>query len=203
MLRGMQDPPTLLHMKQTITTILEHGAHLRASLVKNQGFIDGVAQAAGALLTTIQNGGTIYACGNGGSSCDAMHLVEELVARYKRERPGIRAQHFVDPSILTCWSNDYSFDAVFERQAETFCGPHDSLIAISTSGNSRNVVAAAKVAQRKGSTVIGLLGRDGGELASLCAPSIIVPSNETERIQEIHITVIHILCELIETAPAV
>ena len=203
MLHGIRDPPRLLYMKQTISTILEQGANLRASLVKNETFLEGVAQAADGLLATIRQGGTIYACGNGGSSCDAMHLVEELVARYKRERPGIRAQHFVDPSVLTCWSNDYSFDAVFERQAETFCGPHDSLIAISTSGNSRNVVAAAKVAKRKGSSVIGLLGRDGGELASLCAPAIIVPSKETERIQEIHITVIHILCELIETAPAV
>lgn len=128
-----------------------------------------------------------------------MHLVEELVARYKRERPGVRAHHFGDPSTLTCWSNDYSFEGAYERQVKTFCGPNDLLIAISTSGNSKNIVRAVTAAKALGTYVVGFLGKDGGVLKPLCNTAIVVPSSETERIQEVHITIIHILCELLET----
>ena len=151
------------------------------------------------MAETVSRGGTIYACGNGGSTCDAMHLCEELVARYKRNRPGIKAMHFMDPSVLTCWGNDVGFDDAFARYAETFCTEKDVVIGISTSGNSRNVIAALTAAKARGSSVIGLLGRDGGVIAPLCNTAIIVPSQATERIQEAHITVIHIWCELLET----
>jgi D-sedoheptulose 7-phosphate isomerase len=129
-----------------------------------------------------------------------MHFTEELVARYKRERPGIKAAHFHDPSVITCWSNDYTFETVFERQARTFCGPLDTLVGISTSGNSANVIRAVNAAKEKGTTTIGLLGKDGGKLATLCDIPLVVPSNATERIQEVHITFVHIFCELLESA---
>lgn len=186
-------------MNKTISSILTASSDLKKTLASDQVFIANIARAAQMLAQTAKSGGTIYACGNGGSACDAAHLVEELVARYKRERPGIRAMHFMDSGTLTCWSNDYSFDQVFERQAKTFCRSADCLIAISTSGKSKNILAAARAAKENGCAVIGLAGKDGGELKKLSDICLVVPSQETERIQEVHITIIHILCELLET----
>jgi D-sedoheptulose 7-phosphate isomerase len=143
-------------------------------------------------------GHRLYACGNGGSACDAMHLVEELVARYKRERPGLPAHHLLDPSTLTCWSNDYEFDTAFSRQVEAMGRAGDVLVAISTSGNSPNVLRAARAARERGMLVLGLSGRDGGALRELCDELLTVPAQATERIQEGHITLIHLLCELVE-----
>jgi D-sedoheptulose 7-phosphate isomerase len=186
-------------MNHAISSILAESSSLKATLAKDQGFLNAVGSAYQLIENTVKAGGTVFACGNGGSTCDAMHLCEELVARYKRNRPGIRAMHFMDPSMLTCWGNDVGFDDAFARCAETFCTQKDVLVAISTSGNSRNVIAAVAKAKERGAKVIGLLGKDGGKLASLCDASIIVPSQATERIQEAHITVIHIWCELLET----
>ena len=183
----------------TISEILDASAQLKTSLAQDPSFLSSVSAAYKIMAETVSRGGTIYACGNGGSTCDAMHLCEELVARYKRNRPGIKAMHFMDPSVLTCWGNDVGFDDAFARYAETFCTEKDVVIGISTSGNSRNVIAALTAAKARGSSVIGLLGRDGGVIAPLCNAAIIVPSQATERIQEAHITVIHIWCELLET----
>jgi len=186
-------------MDQTIATLLEESSRLKASLAQSPEFRTSVAAAYKLIEATVQAGGTVYACGNGGSTCDAMHLCEELVARYKRNRRGIRAMHFMDPSMLTCWGNDVGFDDAFARCAETFCTDRDVLIAISTSGNSKNVLAAAAKAKEKGAKVIGLLGKDGGKLRGESHAAIVVPAQATERIQEAHITVIHIWCELLET----
>jgi D-sedoheptulose 7-phosphate isomerase len=153
---------------------------------------------ADAVADAFRAGNRLYACGNGGSACDAMHLVEELVARYKRERPGLPAHHLMDGPTLTCWSNDYDFESAFRRQVETLVRPGDVLVAISTSGNSPNVLHAARAALDAGAVVIGLTGRDGGAIKELCTHAIVVPARETERIQEAHITVIHLLCELVE-----
>ena len=183
----------------TISEILDASAKLKTSLAQDPSFLSSVSAAYKIIAETVNRAGTIYACGNGGSTCDAMHLCEELVARYKRNRPGIKAMHFMDPSVLTCWGNDVGFDAAFARYAETFCTEKDVVIGISTSGNSRNVTTALTAAKARGSSVIGLLGRDGGVIAPLCDSAIIVPSQATERIQEAHITVIHIWCELLET----
>jgi D-sedoheptulose 7-phosphate isomerase len=128
-----------------------------------------------------------------------MHLCEELVARYKRSRKGIRAHHFLDAGTITCWANDYAFDEAFGRYADTFCTDKDVLVAISTSGNSKNILNAVSAAKAKGSKVIGLSGKDGGELRNLADVPLVIPSSETERIQEVHITIIHIWCELLET----
>jgi len=186
-------------MDTTIASLLSDSASLKATLAKDAGFNAALAASAQRLADCAKKSGTIYACGNGGSSCDAMHLCEELVARYKRNRPGIKAMHFMDPGVLSCWGNDFSFDSAFARYAETFCTSQDVLVAISTSGNSKNILAAVEAAKAKGTFVIGLTGKDGGSLASLSDIAIVVPSQTTERIQEVHITCIHIWCELMET----
>ena len=157
-----------------------------------------VLRMADAVADAFRAGNRLYACGNGGSACDAMHLVEELVARYKRERPGLPAHHLIDGATLTCWANDYDWDSVFQRQVETLVRPGDVLVALSTSGNSMNVIRAVEAAHARGAVTLGLLGRDGGRLAALCTQAIVVPAQATERIQEGHITIIHLLCELVE-----
>ena len=157
-----------------------------------------VVRAAARVAGAFRAGNRLYACGNGGSACDAMHLVEELVARYKRDRPGLPAHHLLDAATLTCWSNDYDFESAFRRQVEAMVRAGDVLVAISTSGNSPNVLAAAEAAVSAGAVVIGLLGRDGGKIAPRCTQALVVPAAATERIQEGHITLIHLLCELVE-----
>ncbi|MFM1848028.1 MAG: hypothetical protein RL417_1502 [Pseudomonadota bacterium] len=186
-------------MQQTIATLLSESAALKAKAAGDKPLCAAIERAAAQLVKTITSGGTVFSCGNGGSTCDAMHFTEELVARYKRERPGIKAMHLHDPSTLTCWSNDYSFETAFARQVETFCGANDTVVGFSTSGNSANVIAAVEAAKKRGAATIGMLGKDGGKLAKLCDIPLIVPSSATERIQEVHITIVHIFCELIES----
>jgi D-sedoheptulose 7-phosphate isomerase len=157
-----------------------------------------ILRVAERLAATFAAGGRLYACGNGGSACDAMHLVEELVARYKRDRPGLPAHHLMDAPTLTCWSNDYEYATAFRRQVETLVSAGDVFVGISTSGNSQNVVAAAEAANARGAWTLALTGQGGGRLGSVSSDLIAVPSNATERIQEAHITVIHIFCELLE-----
>lgn len=188
-------------MKKTISSILEDAATLKHSLASNSDFVASVEKVALKCSEVVNSGGTIFACGNGGSTCDAMHFTEELVARYKRERRGIRAMHLMDGPTITCWSNDYSFKTAYRRQIETFCNPNDILFGISTSGKSDNIIEAVHAAKAIGATTVALTGKSGEPLKSLTDYSILVPCNETERIQEAHITVIHILCELIETSP--
>ena len=187
-------------METTVQAILSESANLKAKLSNDQDFINSICVAAEKLAACVKAGGTIFACGNGGSTCDAMHLCEELVARYKRTRPGIKAMHFMDSGVLTCWGNDVGFDDAFARYAESFCTSKDVLVAISTSGNSKNVLKAVSAAKAKGCLIIGLAGKDGGQLASRCDVAVVVPSEATERIQEVHITCIHAWCELLETS---
>ena len=157
-----------------------------------------ILNVARQLEQTFRSGGRLYACGNGGSACDAMHLVEELVARYKRDRPGLPAHHLMDASTLTCWSNDYEYATAFQRQVRTLMRPGDALVAISTSGNSPNILLAAEAAIEAGGWCLGLTGESGGKLDSLASVTLKAPSSATERIQEGHITIIHLLCELLE-----
>ncbi len=157
-----------------------------------------ILNIAKRLAATFRRGGHLYACGNGGSACDAMHFVEELVARYKADRPGIPAHHLLDAPTLTCWSNDHDYATAFQRQVRTLVGADDVLVAISTSGNSTNVILAAQAAMEKGAWTLALTGADGGQLSRIASETLRMPSNATERIQEAHITVIHLLCELLE-----
>ncbi|MBA2671469.1 MAG: SIS domain-containing protein, partial [Gemmatimonadetes bacterium] len=117
---------------------------------------------------------------------------------YKRERPGLPAHHLLDAATITCWGHDYDFDSIFQRQVETLMRAGDVLVALSTSGNSRNVLLAVDAANERGAVTIGLTGRDGGKMKGVCAETFVVPAEATERIQEGHITVIHLLCELVE-----
>lgn len=158
-----------------------------------------ISDIVNSLVDVIRNGGRIYTFGNGGSACDAMHLAEELVARYLRERPGIKAQHLIDSGTITCWANDYSYQTVFERQVETLVTKNDAVIAFSTSGKTENVIRGVKSANHIGALTIGLSGKGGGELANEAKLNLIVQSNITSHIQEAHITIVHIICDLLET----
>ena len=151
-----------------------------------------------ALHIVIQSGGRIYTCGNGGSACDAMHLAEELVARYLRERPGIRAQHLIDSGTMTCWANDYDFDTIFRRQVETLVTKDDAVVGFTTSGNSKNVLSAFEAANYLGAVTIALTGKGGGKATSLARYALVIPSDKTSHIQEAHVAVVHIICDLLE-----
>lgn len=150
------------------------------------------------LVRTFRGGGTVFSCGNGGSHCDAMHFAEELTGRYRRDRRPLGALALGDPSHVTCVANDYGFQYIFSRQLEGLSRPGDVLIGLSTSGNSQNIIEAFKVAQNKGVKTVALLGRDGGSLKDLADLSIIVPAQTSDRIQEMHIKLIHTVIELVE-----
>jgi D-sedoheptulose 7-phosphate isomerase len=153
----------------------------------------------GVLVDALRRGNKVLFVGNGGSAGDAQHLAAELTGRFETERralPGLALT--VDSSALTAISNDYGFERVFSRQIEAFAEPGDVLVVISTSGNSRNLVLAAEMATRMQCEVLGLLGRDGGELKNMCNASVTIPSKITARIQEMHIMVGHIWCSMID-----
>ena len=155
---------------------------------------------AGELLTkSFQSGGKALSCGNGGSMCDAMHFAEELTGRFKENRKALPAIAIADPSHLTCVANDFGFEYVFSRYVEAVGQQEDVLLAISTSGNSKNVVNAIHVAKEKGMKVIGLTGKDGGQMGQLCDVEIRAPfSKYADHAQEIHIKVIHALIDYVE-----
>lgn len=154
---------------------------------------------ARCLIDCVDNGNTIFWCGNGGSAADAQHIAAELVGRFERDRKAIASVALTtDTSILTSVGNDYGFDNVFQRQVEALVRPDDVLVGLSTSGNSPNVLRAVEQANRQGAITIGLLGRDGGRLKDLCRLSMVIPADNTARIQEMHGLIGHILCDLIE-----
>ena len=158
-----------------------------------------IESAGKILVDSIMQHGKIISCGNGGSMCDAMHFAEELTGRYRDNRRALPAIAISDPSYLSCVSNDYGYNHVFSRFIEAFGKPGDVLLAISTSGNSENVLNAIAAAQQIGMKVIGLTGKDGGKMASLCDIEIRAPySSYADRAQEIHIKIIHSLIDFIE-----
>lgn len=159
-----------------------------------------ILDAADAVVGCVARGGKVLVCGNGGSAAQAQHLVGELVGRFKREgRPALPAIALcADSTVLTCWSNDVGFDEVFARQVEALGRPGDLLIGLSTSGRSPNVVRAFEAAAHRGMQTLAVLGRDGGDLRSMADVCLVVPSADTQRIQEVHLLLIHVLCELAE-----
>ena len=158
-----------------------------------------IAEMVTMLLQTFRSGGKLLVMGNGGSAADAQHFVAEIVGRFKMERRGLPAIALsTDTSILTAIGNDYGFDKVFRRQVEALAVPGDLVVGISTSGNSPNVLQALELARETGCSTIGLLGKDGGSIKSLCDLALIVPTDDTPRVQEGHITIIHIVCDLLE-----
>ncbi|WP_187647928.1 D-sedoheptulose 7-phosphate isomerase [Nitrosophilus labii] len=150
-------------------------------------------------VEALKNQKKILLFGNGGSAADAQHLAAELVGRFKKERRSLPAIALTtDTSALTAIGNDYGFEEVFARQLDGLANEGDVAIGISTSGNSENVLRALEIAKTKGCKTIGLSGRDGGKMAALCDANIVVPSNETPRIQEMHIMIGHIICNVID-----
>lgn len=164
------------------------------------GALEPDVDRAGLLIAeSLRDGGKLLACGNGGSAADAQHIASELTGRFLKDRPPLAGIALTtDSSALTCIGNDYHFDEVFARQLRALGRAGDVLLAISTSGQSPNVVRAAEVARGSDIRVVGLLGRDGGRLRELCDVAIVVPHPATARIQEAHLLVIHTLCGLIE-----
>lgn len=159
-----------------------------------------IEKVADILVNAIQNGHKIIACGNGGSHCDAMHFAEELSGKYRNNRPALPALAISDPSHITCVGNDFGYNEIFARYLEALGQKGDVLFGLSTSGNSANILRAAEVAKQKGMITVALTGKDGGKLAPLADVEIRVKGGKyADRIQEIHIKIIHILILLIET----
>ncbi len=158
-----------------------------------------IEKAGQIMVAAIQSKGKVISCGNGGSLCDAMHFAEELSGRYRDNRKALPAVSISDPSHMSCVGNDYGYDFVFSRYVEAIGLEQDVLLAISTSGNSKNVINAIQAAKEKGMKVVGLTGKDGGAMAGLCDVEIRAPKSEyADRAQEIHIKVIHSLIDYIE-----
>lgn len=160
---------------------------------------ESIQKTANLLIKCLKNEGTIFWCGNGGSASDSQHLAGELVGRFVDERKPLKSIALTaDSAVMTCIVNDYGYEHIFSRQIEALGSKGDVLVGITTSGNSKNVLNAFEVAKQKEVTTIGLLGKGGGRAASLAKRSIIVPSESTARVQEMHILIGHILCDLIE-----
>ena len=183
-----------------ITQSLQESQQVLADFLANPAKIESIEKAADVLVNALKKGNKILSCGNGGSHCDAMHFAEELSGRYRENRPALAAMAISDPSHISCVSNDFGYNYIFSRFIEGLGNAGDVLVGISTSGNSANIIEAVKAAQAKGMEVILLTGKDGGQLASYGCHEIRVDHfGYADRIQEIHIKVIHILIQLIES----
>lgn len=184
--------------KNQIADQFSHALEILQKFNKEENF-EKIRKAGEIMVSAIRNEGKIISCGNGGSMCDAMHFAEELTGRFRDDRPSIGALSISDPSHISCVGNDYGFDHIFSRYIEGVGRKGDVLLAISTSGNSRNVLNAIETAKKKGIQVIGLTGKTGGAMADLCDVEIRAPhSDYADRAQEIHIKVIHALIQYIE-----
>jgi len=161
--------------------------------------VETITKVAQAMIECFKRNGKVLICGNGGSAADAQHVAGEMVGRFKKERSALPCIALTtDTSVITAYANDYSFDDIFSRQVEALGENNDVLIGISTSGNSKNIIKAMETAKVKGLTTIGLTGINGGKMKALCDICFTVPSDNTPRIQECHITAFHIICNLIE-----
>jgi D-sedoheptulose 7-phosphate isomerase len=188
-------------MKSFIQSELSKGLMLYKAISESNVLIEQMEQAAQMIVAAIKNGGKLLVVGNGGSAADAQHIAGEFVSRFHFDRPGLPAIALTtDTSIITAIGNDYGYEKVFSRQVQALGKPGDILLAISTSGNSKNVVAAIDEATKGAISVIGLAGESGGKMADLCTLCLCMPSGETPKIQEGHILVSHIICGLVEAA---
>jgi D-sedoheptulose 7-phosphate isomerase len=186
-------------MKNYINTEFHQHSLVLNETIKN--LASDIEEAGKLIISTLKAGNKILLFGNGGSAGDAQHIAAELTGRYKTERGGLAAIALTtDTSALTAIGNDYGFDRIFDRQVEALGRPGDLLIGISTSGNSKNVLRALDYGKDHSMNTIGLSGKKGGEMINLCDINLIIPSDDTARIQEMHILVGHILCGIIDTA---
>ncbi|KMN37173.1 phosphoheptose isomerase [Chromobacterium sp. LK1] len=186
-------------MIQHIEASLGEAQTALANLLANPEALASIDAAAQTLIASLAAGGRIFSCGNGGSMCDAMHFAEELTGRYRKNRRGMAAVAISDPSHMTCVANDYGYEFVFSRYLESHARAGDVLIGISTSGNSQTIVNAAQVAREMGVKVVILTGRAGTRLEPLADVYVNTPGGQfADRVQELHIKVLHILIELVE-----
>jgi D-sedoheptulose 7-phosphate isomerase len=173
--------------------------HLTVISSVSQLYLDQIREAALQLSQTLANDGTVIWCGNGGSAADSQHMAAELVGRFQKDRRALRSISLnANTSVMTCIANDYKYEDIFSRQLQAIARESDTLMILSTSGNSKNIISALRVAGKLGIKTIALLGKDGGQAKALAGQAIVIPSSSTARIQEAHILIGHILCDLIE-----
>ncbi len=186
--------------REIISASLEEADSALAALRQDSAMLEEIAAAGESLLRCLEAGGRIYSCGNGGSMCDAMHFAEELSGRFRGDRAALGATAISDASHLTCAANDYGFEAVFSRYVEGHGRGGDILLGISTSGTSANILRAAEAAKARGMRVIALTGKRGSALGALADHDLCTPGGTrwSDRVQELHIKVIHILIEIVE-----
>lgn len=185
--------------KANVLAALNDARDALDALISNEKTIEAVVAAAGLMADAVEGDGKVMSCGNGGSLCDAMHFAEEMTGRYRSNRRPYAALAISDASHMACVGNDYGYEEVFSRYVEAHGRKGDVLLAITTSGTSRNIVKAAEVARRKGVKVVALTGRDETPITELADVSIVTPAGRwADRVQELHIKCIHILIELME-----
>lgn len=186
-------------MRETILSELKEATEVLERFIASQDNSIRIEQAATLIINSIKSGGKVFSCGNGGSTCDAMHFAEEMTGRFRENREPLPAIAISDPAHLTCTANDFGYTHVFSRYLKALARPGDVLVAISTSGNSENMLRAAELAKQKDLKIIALTGKNGGKLAEFADVLInISHTGYADRIQEMHIKVIHILILLIE-----
>jgi len=184
---------------ESIQASFEEAASTLAAFQKSPAGMTSVQRFADAALEVLERGGKLMSCGNGGSMCDAMHFAEEWTGRFRGDRTALAAVAFSDPSQLSCIANDFGYEQVFARYLEAVGQPGDLLVVLSTSGNSPNVLLAVEAARERGIQTVGLLGKGGGKLGELVDIPILVPNAQTsDRIQELHIKILHIAIEAVE-----
>ncbi len=185
--------------KSRIENIIEDSISVKNSIIKNSDLINTINEVSRLLVKMYKSGGKLLLCGNGGSAADAQHLAAEFSGRYYLNRPPLNAEALhVNSSFLTAASNDFGFEKAYARMVDALGEKGDILIAISTSGNSPNIIEAVNAAKSNNMTVVGLTGNNGGKIKDICDVIINVPSDDTPRIQESHILIGHILCEIVE-----
>ncbi len=195
---------TKIDPRKSIEKELREAMDVLQAFSQDQKQIQNLSKAANLISSAIEAGGKVISCGNGGSMCDAMHFAEELMGKFREERTPVPAIAISDPSYLTCAANDYGYENIFSRYIEGLGKTTDILFAITTSGKSQNIVNALEAAKEKGMTSIALTGNDGGSVAALADLEIRVPhTGYADRIQEMHIKIIHILISLIEQKTSV
>lgn len=183
-----------------IENIIQDSISVKSLIINDKEFVARIQEAAEICIYSLMKGGKIHFCGNGGSAADAQHLAAELSGRFYYDRPPLNAEALhVNTSYLTAVANDYSYDMIYSRMLQCSAKEGDVLFAISTSGNSGNILKAIEVAKSKGVKVIGMTGETGGKIAEMCDVLLNVPSKCTPRIQEAHIMIGHIICEIIES----
>lgn len=189
-------------MKQIIKTLIQDSLDVKTKILRDEDLVSRIEAAADTITAALKAGGKILIFGNGGSAADSQHFATELVSRFQKEREAYAAIALsTDTSLLSAIGNDYDFNKVFMRQIEALGRAGDIAFAISTSGGAKNVLAAVRTAKSKGLKTIALTGGTGGELAQAADLALIAPSKTTARIQEAHILIIHIICQLIENHP--